>query len=497
MYLLGYDLGSSSIKATVLDAATGRAVASATSPATEMAMESPHPGWAEQHPDRWWEHTVAATRQLAATLNLQEVKAVGIAYQMHGLVVVDRDRHVLRPAIIWCDSRAVEIGERAFQALGPERCLADFLNSPGNFTAAKLRWVQEHEPALFDRIDRLMLPGDYLAMRLTDEINTTVSGLSEGVLWNFRTGAPASELLDHWALPAHLLPALVPAFGPQGEVSRAAAEVLGLAPGTPVTYRAGDQPNNAFSLNVLHPGEVAATAGTSGVVYGIQDEAQYDAASRVNTFVHVNHRPEQPRYGVLLCVNGTGSQNSWLRNQLLDHTLGYDQMNELAATAPPGADGLVVLPFGNGAERMLGNRRLGGQLHHLDFNRHGRPHLLRAAQEGIAFSLRYGLDVMRSVGVSADTVRAGQANLFLSPLFRQTFADVTGATVELFDTDGAQGAARGAGVGLGTFATPRAALAGLQKMATVWPDPSRSEVIQAAYQRWHAALTAALANDKR
>ncbi|SDL82242.1 xylulokinase [Catalinimonas alkaloidigena] len=492
MLLLGYDLGSSSIKASVIDAATGRLVASASAPGQEMDIASPRPGWAEQDPELWWRYVQEATAQLRTKVNLQEVGAIGISYQMHGLVVVDQQHKVLRPSIIWCDSRAVGIGEKAFEELGPQVCLSDFLNSPGNFTASKLKWVKDHEPEVFAKIHRIMLPGDYLAMRLTGEINTTVSGLSEGILWNFREGGIATNLLDHYGLSTDMLPTLVPTFGPQGEVSAEMASVLGFRAGIPVAYRAGDQPNNAFSLNVLNPGEVAATAGTSGVVYGINDDARYDAQSRVNTFVHVNHQPMQPRYGVLLCVNGTGIQNSWLRNKLLAGDISYPDMNRLAAEVPVGAEGVRVLPFGNGAERVLSNQQVGGQVLGLDFNRHDRRHLLRAAQEGIVFALNYGMEVMKSMGMGVDTVRAGDANMFLSPVFRQTFANVTGAVVELYNTDGAQGAARGAGVGAKVYAALPEAFTGLQATQTIEPKASERDATQAAYEAWHRALKTAL-----
>ncbi|MCU0450048.1 MAG: FGGY family carbohydrate kinase [Bernardetiaceae bacterium] len=499
MYLLGYDLGSSSLKATLLRADTGQVVASAQSPATEMGMQAPQPGWAEQDPALWWQHLVAATQQLAAAhpQAAAQVKAIGIAYQMHGLVVVNRQGQVLRPAIIWCDSRAVPLGEAAFAQLGPERCLRHLLNSPGNFTAAKLRWVQQNQPELFAQIDKMMLPGDYLGYRLTGELGTTASGLSEGILWDFPAEAPAQLLLDHWQLPAHLLPPLLPTFGPQGQLLASVATELGLPAGTPVTYRAGDQPNNAYSLQVWQPGEVAATAGTSGVVYGINNAFRYDPASRVNTFLHVTHQAAQPATGTLLCVNGTGSQNSWLRANLFAQAgaaLPYPQINQLAGQVPPGSEGLVVLPFGNGAERPLGNRDLGGSLHGLQFNSHTRAHVARAAQEGIAAALRYGVDIMRGLGIEARTVRAGDANMFLSPIFAQTFANFTGSVVELYNTDGSQGAARAAGVGAGIFASHAEAFAGLARTRTIEPEVAQTERYQAIYARWLACLERELAS---
>lgn len=496
-YLLGLDIGSSFVKASLVDVDLGRATASASAPASEMTIASPRPGWAEQRPEDWWDNAVVAARCVLreAEAAPDSVAAIGVSYQMHGLVTVDRAGRVLRPAIIWCDSRAVSIGDWAFDALGPLSCLARCLNSPGNFTASKLKWVKDHEPEVFAAIDKAMLPGDYVAMRLTGEIATTTAGLSEAILWDYLDGALATDVLEVLGLSPSLLPPLVPTLGVQGRVSRDAAAELGLRPGIPVAYRAGDQPNNAFSLQVLEPGQVAATAGTSGVVYGVNDRAAWDRESRVNVFLHVNHRPEAARYGVLLCVNGTGALYSWLKRLLGAEEGGatYDQMNREAGETDLGADGLLVLPYGNGAERTLKNREPGASIHGLSLVRHGRGHLCRAAQEGIAFALRHGLDVMRDMGVAVETVRAGRANLFLSPVFTRAFADISGACVELVETDGAQGAARAAGLGAGVFRTTAEAFVGLAVTERVEPDAARAARYDEVYARWARLLEASLA----
>ena len=489
---LGYDLGSSFLKGTILDLETGRTLASASRPGQEMAIHAPRPGWAEQDPEDWWAHLADLTRQLLAEAAVDpgRIGAIGIAYQMHGLVCVDRDQRVLRPAIIWCDSRAVALGREAFEQLGHPFCLAHLLNSPGNFTAAKLAWVRRHEPGLFARIHRAMLPGDYLAMKLTGEVATTVSGLSEGTFWDFQEERVSGALMRCLGLDPELLAPIVPTFGVQGRLSREAAGVLGLRPGTVIAYRAGDQPNNAFSLGVLEPGEVAATAGTSGVVYGVADRATSDPRSRVNLFAHVNHRPERPRLGALLCVNGTGSLYAWLRRNLRGD-MDYEAMNTRAA-AVGASDGLRCYPFGNGAERMLENRGTGGCLTGLDFNRHGPDHILRAGLEGIAFAFQYGMDIMRGMGLALGTIRAGRANLFLSPLFRQTLADLTGAVIQLHDTDGATGAARGAAVGAGLAASPQDALRSLQLLQEIHPEPRSQASVADAYAGWRQGLDALL-----
>ena len=490
MYFLGFDVGSSSVKACLLAADTGQVVASAFFPETEMPMDAPQPGFAEQQPEQWWANACLASKAVMQKSGIvsDQVKAIGISYQMHGLVVVDKEINVLRPSIIWCDSRAVEVGNTALEAMGADVVLPHLLNSPGNFTASKLAWVKQNEPEIYAQVHKFMLPGDYLAARMTDEVATTPSGLSEGIFWDFLDEQPAGFLLDYFGFEADLLPQVFPTFGYQGELTRPAAEALGLAEGTPVTYRAGDQPNNAFSLNVLEPGEVAATAGTSGVVYGVSDQSKYDAESRVNTFLHVNHKLGMPRYGVLLCVNGTGIVNSWLRNNILNRSMSYAEMNDIAAKAPIGSDGLLCLPFGNGAERMLCNRDPGATFQGLQFNRHGLSHLIRASQEGIVFALYYGMQVMENLGVSLKNIRAGEANMFLSPIFRETFANISGATVELFNTDGAQGAARGAGMGLGHYKTREEAFVGLTATHTIEPDAARAEEYREAYGRWKEAM---------
>ncbi|TGE23464.1 xylulokinase [Hymenobacter metallicola] len=487
-YLLGYDIGSSSIKASLLSIDTGRCVASVTSPKKEMEITALQPDWAEQRPERWWQEVVNATLQLRVDFDFDPalIAGIGITYQMHGLVLVDKEGEVLRPAIIWCDSRAVDYGNQAFQDLGPEYCLENLLNSPGNFTASKLKWVRENEPAIYARIHKIQLPGDYIAFKLTGQLQTTVSGLSEGIFWNFKQQAIAQELLDYYGISSALLPEVVDTFSVQGHLTPEAARELGLAAGTPISYRAGDQPNNAFSLNVLQAGEIAATAGTSGVVYGINETMTSDSRSRVNSFVHVNSTPERPKNGVLMCMNGTGILNSWLRKVLGD--ISYEDMNQLAAQAPVGSDGLTFLPFGNGAERILENRQLEAELRGLNFNQHGRVHVARAAQEGIVFALNYGVDIMRESGVQVRKVRAGNANMFLSPIFREAFVNSAGVELELLNTDAAQGAARGAGVGAGIYASTSEAFTGLERILTLEPTAELQEQYQAAYTRWQAIL---------
>lgn len=499
-YLLGIDLGSSSMKVSLVEVDSGKCAASASYPEKEAPIKALQPGWAEQRPDDWWNYFKKALNSLNSKLpTLNSIEAIGITYQMHGLVCLDKNRQPLRDAIIWCDSRGVLYGDKAFHDIGEEKCLSHLLNSPGNFTASKLAWVKENESELFDKIDKIMLPGDYLAMRLSGEAVTTACGLSEMMLYDYRCrdakSCVSADVMNYYGFPDDIIPPLVPTFGIQGKVSTEASKELGLKEGIPIAYRAGDQPNNALSLNVLRPGEIAATAGTSGVVYGVSDKVSYDPKSRVNTFLHVNHTLENPRLGILHCVNGCGILNSWMRRHIgswemiSPKQLAYEDMNRIAADIPIGSDGLSILPFGNGAERVMENQDLGCSIHGLNFKRHTHAHLFRAAQEGVVFSFMYGMEVMQSLGMTLDKIHAGKANMFLSPIFRETLAGVSGATIELYDTDGSIGAARAAGLGAGFYASPDEAFASLNRLVVIEPDENLAEQYKKAYQRWKNLIT--------
>lgn len=489
-YLLGFDVGSSSVKASLVDSDSGVCVASAFYPEKEAPIIAVKSGWAEQDPQMWWDNAKLSLKKVMADSSVkgEDIKAIGISYQMHGLVCVDKNQNVLRPSIIWCDSRAVPYGEKAFENIGPKECLGHLLNSPGNFTASKLAWVKENEPQLFEKIYKIMLPGDYIAMKLSGTINTTISGLSEGMLWDFKNKKVAKFLLDYFGFDESLIADIVPTFSIQSEVSEAAANELGLKAGTPISYRAGDQPNNALSLNVFNPGEIASTAGTSGVVYGVLGEANYDIKSRVNTFAHVNYQKDMERLGVLLCINGTGILNAWMRRNVAPEGISYSDMNDMMASVPVGSDGITIIPFGNGAERVLENKEIGCSIHGVNFNKHGKAHLMRAAQEGIVFSFCYGMEVMQQMGMDIHKIHAGKANMFLSELFRNTLAGVSGATIELYETDGSVGAAKGAGMGCGIYKDHDEAFATLKKLAVIEPyEKRRAEYLQ-AYSLWKETL---------
>lgn len=489
-YLLGFDVGSSSVKASIVDADSGVCVASAFYPEKEAPIIAVKAGWAEQDPQMWWDNAKLSLKKVMADASVKgdDIKAIGISYQMHGLVCVDKDLQVLRPSIIWCDSRAVPYGEKAFHELGADMCLGHLLNSPGNFTAAKLAWVKDNEPELFAKIYKIMLPGDYIAMKLSGTVNTTISGLSEGMLWDFKAKDVAGFLLDYYGFSRDVIADVVPTFSVQGEVSAEAAAELGLKEGTPISYRAGDQPNNALSLNVFNPGEIASTAGTSGVVYGVLGDVNYDKRSRVNTFAHVNYTKDTDRLGVLLCINGTGILNAWVRRTVAPEGISYSEMNEMMASVPIGSDGVTIIPFGNGAERVLENKEIGCSIHGVNFNKHGKAHIMRAAQEGIVFSFCYGMEIMQQMGMDIRKIHAGKANMFLSDIFRNTLAGVSGATIELYETDGSVGAAKGAGIGCGIYKDNNEAFATLKKLAVIEPDENRRNEYLEAYSLWKETL---------
>jgi xylulokinase len=487
MLLLGLDIGTSSIKASVVDANTQQIIATAQYPETESEIIALEMGWAEQNPEMWWQHVQMAILKVnAQQLYIpSDIKAIGIAYQMHGLVCVDKNQNVLRNSIIWCDSRAVEIGNNAFEKIGNSTCLLNLLNSPGNFTASKLMWVKENEPELFNKIDKVMLPGDFIAMKLTGECTTSISALSEGIFWDFRNNELSVDVFDCFSFSKSLIPQLRRVFDEHGFLKFDVANYLSLAAGIPVTYKAGDQPNNALSLNILQPGEVAATAGTSGVIYGISDQLTFDKKSRVNTFAHVNYTAEEKRLGVLLCINGTGILNKWVK-KITGNLLSYQEINVAASTINTGSNGLFMLPFGNGAERILENKIVQGHIHGIDFNVHTTAHLYRAAQEGIAFAFRYGLDIMRECGIHPKVIRAGKANMFLSDVFIESFANSTGVPVELYNCDGSVGAALGAGIGVGIFKTEAEAFNNAKLLKLV--EPEKTDTYNSLYEEWKEVL---------
>ena len=488
MLLLGIDIGTSSVKVSVVDADSQKCIVSTSYPELESGIISKQAGWAEQSPAMWWEHTQQAILK-AHSINKYDSKdigAIGLSYQMHGLVCIDKEQQVLRDSIIWCDSRAVELGNAAFNSIGHSRSLQHLLNSPGNFTASKLAWVKENEPAIYEKIDKVMLPGDFIAMKFTGICTTSISALSEGIFWDFKNKELSKDVFGYFDLDTSFIPEIRDVFSEHGRIEPAIAAQLSLTPGIPVSYKAGDQPNNALSLNVLEPGEVAATAGTSGVIYGVSSELTFDPRSRINSFAHVNHTATEKRIGILLCINGTGILNRWLKNVTAKDS-SYEQMNEAAAAVKPGSDGLKILPFGNGAERMLENKLIGAHITNLDLNVHSSAHLYRAAQEGIAFAFRYGLDIMKENGLNPGIIRAGRANMFLSDVFANCFVNTLNIPLELHNCDGSVGAAIGAGVGAHIYKNTKEAFRENKPLKTIEPG-SLAIHYDELYEDWKTLL---------
>ncbi|MEY3957251.1 MAG: Xylulokinase [Bacteroidota bacterium] len=485
MILCGIDVGTSSIKVSIVDAANQQLIYSCSFPEIENEISSPQPGFAEQDPEHWWYCVKQGILKANSTglYDPERIGAIGISYQMHGLVVVDKEAKVLRPSIIWCDSRATPYGEKAYAGLGESFCQTHYLNSPGNFTAAKLAWVKENQPDVFEQVAQVLLPGDFIAGRFTSQFTTTASALSEGILWDFKENHPAKDLMQFYGFPTDIFPPVQDLFSDHGTVTSTVAADLGFNTNVKVTYKAGDQPNNAYSLGVLHPGDIATTAGTSGVVYGISDELKFDKENRVNSFAHVNHSASKASIGVLMCINGTGILNRWVKQNFFP-TMSYTQMNEQGAKAAIGSGGLVCMPFGNGAERIFQNKTIGGSFVNLDFNRHQSAEIIRAAQEGIAFSMVYGIELLGNVGVRPKKLKAGLANMYLSDLFTQAIVNASGASVELLESDGAFGAALGAGAGVGYYANEDEAVANIKLLKTIEPAAALKGEYEEAYGIW-------------
>ena len=493
MYYIGFDIGSSSIKVAIVEASSGKNIITLHEPENEMEIIALHKDWAEQDPDLWWKYICKASNRAIkeANIDAQKITGIGISYQMHGLVVVDKEGQSLRNSIIWCDSRAIEIGNKAFADLGEEKCATNLLNSPGNFTASKLKWVKDNEPEVYEKIHKYMLPGDYIAYKLTGDISTTKNGLSEGILWDYKEDTVADWLLDYYEIDRSLTPTIVENFTNQGVVNSTASKESGLPIGIPVVYRAGDQPNNALSLNILKPGEVAATGGTSGVIYAVTDTLKSKESSRINHFAHVNYSKENTTIGKLLCNNGAGIQYRWLRNHSVVDS--YENMNRKASKIPVGSDGVVVIPFGNGAERMLNNKNIGTHFSNLNLNSHSHGHMYRAALEGIAFSFVYGMEILKNDNAKIDVIRAGNDNLFRSEIFSNTVATLIGHEIEIYNTTGAVGAARAVGLIDGDFEKFGATITKNDHVMTFMPLKNK-EPYEKAYQSWLKELNSILNN---
>ena len=488
MLLCGIDVGTSSIKLSVVDASTKKIIHTCSFPETENEIISTSPGYAEQDPEHWWYCTKQVIKMANATkkYNPLDISAIGISYQMHGLVILDKDKQVLRPSIIWCDSRAASIGDDAFEALGKEKILKDLLNSPGNFTASKLAWVKNNEPQIYDQIKHVLLPGDFISYKFTNELTTTISALSEGIFWNFNKNEISKDLLDYYGFDISLFPQIKQVFENHGQISNTIASELGLSTNLQITYKAGDQPNNALSLGVVEPGEIATTAGTSGVIYGVSSELKFDPNCRVNSFAHVNYTNDLRRIGVLMCINGTGILNRWLKENFFP-TNSYTELNNYANQSEIGSKDLMCFPYGNGAERIFNNQIIGGSFRNLDFNRHKKNEISRSVQEGIAFSMVYGLELLNSSGIVPQKIKAGYANMYLSSIFSSTIVNASNVPIQLLESDGAYGAALGAGIGCHYYKSVQEGINSLQLLSEIRPDQNKNKTMD-FYEKWKSEL---------
>jgi xylulokinase len=315
--------------------------------------------------------------------------------------------------------------------------------------------------------------------------------LSEGIFWDYESDSVASWLLDYFEFSHDLVPDIVENFTPQAYISKQAAEETGLPEGIPITYRAGDQPNNALSLNVFNSGEVAATGGTSGVIYAVTDSKNSKESSRINHFAHVNYSDKNPTIGKLLCINGAGIMYRWLRNQ--SSAESYETMNRKASKIAIGSEGLVILPFGNGAERMLDNTNIGTQFCNINLNQHSKAHLYRAALEGIAFSFVYGMEILKNDNLAIKVIRAGNDNLFRSEIFAKTLATLIGYEIEIYNTTGAIGAARAAGLTDKDFERFGQNITNNDHVMTFKPIENKTPYLK-AYQNWKTELEKQIKN---
>jgi xylulokinase len=486
MYWLGIDTGTGGTRALLIDR-TGKEIAAVTAPHEEIRME--HPLWAEQRPDNWIE---AATRAIQGVLSQssvasRDIRGIGLSGQMHGLVILDRDGAVIRPAIIWCDQRSQPQVDFINRTLGRGKVL-DAIANPvlTGFTLPKLLWVRDHEPQHFDRLRKMLLPKDYVRFWLTGEFATEVSDASGTALLDVVHRRWSFEMLDALGLDRDILPRVHESTDVTGVVSAHAATLTGLAAGTPVVGGGGDQAAGAVGNGIVEPGIAACTLGTSGVVFAHTDQAVYDPVGRVHTFCHA----VKNKWHVMGVTQSAGLSLQWVRNQIAPGA-SYDALMSEAATAPAGSQGLFWLPY------LMGERTP-----HLDANarggwigltaKHTRADLIRSVIEGVSYSVKDCLQIVEELNVPVDSIRASGGGA-RSPLWRQILADVfTRPVARLENQEGsAYGTALLAMVGTGEFATvPEACFATIRESEATLPRTAESEIYANGYDTYRALYPA-------
>lgn len=486
MYWMGVDIGTGGTRALLVDAA-GREVAAVTAPHEDMRMERPL--WAEQRPEDWAQAAVQAIRGVLAKAGASgdDVRGVGLSGQMHGLVLLDRDHAVIRPALIWCDQRSQPQVDFINAKLGKDKVL-EYTANPmlTGFTLPKLLWVRDHEPRQFERVRKLLLPKDYVRFCLTNEFASEVSDASGTALFDVIRRRWSFEMMDGLGLDRRILPACHESSEISGAISTEAALLTGLKAGTPVAGGGGDQAASAVGNGIVEPGIVSCTLGTSGVVFAHMEEVAYDPHGRVHTFCHA----VRGKWHVMGVTQGAGLSLQWLRNQLAPGAT-YDGLTEEAATAPAGSQGLFWLPY------LMGERTP-----HLDAQarggwigltaKHTRADLIRSVIEGVSYSQKDCLDVVEHLGVAVSSARVsggGARSLF----WRQILADVFGKRVARLETQegSAYGAALLAMVGTGEYhSVPEACAATIREADSVEPRAAESALYARAHEVYRALYPA-------
>ena len=487
MKFLGLDIGTGGSRAVIIGS---DGEVSSSSVVEHMAFASPHIGWAEQSPEDWWRASCEAIRGALKISGVDpfEIGAVSFSGQMHGSVLLDEKDQVLRPALLWCDQRTADEVAEITETIGATR-LIELVSNPAvtGFTLPKLLWVRTHEPQTWERVRSVLLPKDYIRLRLTGDKASDVADSSGTLLFDVRARKWSTEMLERFEIDESFRPSVYESTDVTGVISKAGAEATGLKEGTPVIAGAGDNAAGAIGAGIVKPGSVGVTIGTSGVVFIVTDQPKLDLKGRVHSLCHA----VPGRWHMTGVTLAAGQSLKWFR-EMLGQGATYDELTKQAESVPSGSDGAVWLPY------LMGERTP-----HLDPNAraafvgltasHTRGHLTRAIMEGVAFSLREAIDIFRELGAPINEIRLGGGGA-RSQLWRKIQADVYGQTVSTITADegAAFGAAILAGVGVGAWKTVDEACAATIKIdKQIEPDFASHEVLEnnyKAYKMLHSAL---------